>query len=417
MPDAATPAMIRRTGPRGLSDPDPPGGPQEGAGDSARAGRSYPTGRIQRAAESRESNNPGMDAFHSPSHIRRLLLPLTAGFCAVALVSGCSDTGSASPKTGPTASASAARTGGDLQSEYQAVIKNVLPSVVQIETSSGLGSGVVYDSKGHIVTNAHVIGSDTTFKVTVATGEKVLKASLVASYPEQDLAVLELDTAPDGLKPAKFGDSEKVEVGQIVLAMGSPLGLSSSVTQGIVSALGRTVSESRAGGGTGATIANMVQTSAAINPGNSGGALVNLDSEVIGIPTLAAVDTQMGDTSAPGIGFAIPVSMVKTVADQIIKSGKVTDSGRAALNITGRTVVDQNYLPAGVALVSVTKGGAAEKAGLRAGDIITKIGDQPVMTITSLSQALASDKPGQKVGVTYLRNGAEKTAQVTLGEI
>ncbi|WP_406380994.1 S1C family serine protease [Streptomyces sp. NBC_01618] len=358
-----------------------------------------------------------MDAFHSPSHIRRLLLPLTAGFCAVALVSGCSDTGSASPKTGPTASASAARTGGDLQSEYQAVIKNVLPSVVQIETSSGLGSGVVYDSKGHIVTNAHVIGSDTTFKVTVATGEKVLKASLVASYPEQDLAVLELDTAPDGLKPAKFGDSEKVEVGQIVLAMGSPLGLSSSVTQGIVSALGRTVSESRAGGGTGATIANMVQTSAAINPGNSGGALVNLDSEVIGIPTLAAVDTQMGDTSAPGIGFAIPVSMVKTVADQIIKSGKVTDSGRAALNITGRTVVDQNYLPAGVALVSVTKGGAAEKAGLRAGDIITKIGDQPVMTITSLSQALASDKPGQKVGVTYLRNGAEKTAQVTLGEI
>ncbi|WP_406493600.1 trypsin-like peptidase domain-containing protein [Streptomyces sp. NBC_00846] len=358
-----------------------------------------------------------MDAFHSPSHIRRLLLPLTAGFCAVALVSGCSGATPASPKTGSTASPSTAQAAGDLQSEYQAVIKNVLPSVVQIETSSGLGSGVVYDSKGHIVTNAHVVGSDTTFKATVATGEKVLKASLVASYPEQDLAVLKLDTTPDGLKPAKFGSSEKVEVGQIVLAMGSPLGLSSSVTQGIVSALGRTVSESRAGGGTGATIANMVQTSAAINPGNSGGALVNLDSEVIGIPTLAAVDTQMGETAAPGIGFAIPVSMVKTIADQIIKSGKVTDSGRAALNITGRTVVDQNYQPAGVALVSVTKGGAAQKAGLRAGDIITRIGDQPVTTITSLSEALASDKPGQKVTVTYLRNGAEKTAQVTLGEI
>lgn len=202
-----------------------------------------------------------------------------------------------------------------------------------------------------------------------------------------------------------------------MLAMGSPLGLSSSVTQGIVSALGRTVSESQAGGGTGATIANMVQTSAAINPGNSGGALVNLDSEVIGIPTLAAIDTQMGDTAAPGIGFAIPVSIVKTIADQIIKSGKVTDSGRAALNITGRTVVDQNYQPAGVALVSVTKGGAAQKAGLRAGDIITRIGDQPVTTITSLSEALASDKPGQKVTVTYLRNGAEKTVQVTLSEI
>jgi S1-C subfamily serine protease len=358
-----------------------------------------------------------MDVFHSPSHIRRLLLPVTAGFCAVALVSGCSGVDPVPPKTGPTASASTAPAAGDLQSEYQAVIKNVLPSVVQIETSSGLGSGVVYDSRGHIVTNAHVVGNDTTFKVTVATGEKVLKASLVASYPEQDLAVLKLDTTPDGLKPAKFGNSQKVEVGQIVLAMGSPLGLSSSVTQGIVSALGRTVSESGAGGGTGATIANMVQTSAAINPGNSGGALVNLDSEVIGIPTLAAVDTQMGNSAAPGIGFAIPVSMVKTIADQIIKSGKVTDSGRAALNITGRTVVDQNYQPAGVALVRVTKGGAAEKAGLRAGDIITKIGDLPVTTITSLSEALASDKPGQKVTVTYLRDGAEKTAQVTLGEI
>lgn len=139
-----------------------------------------------------------MDAFHSPSHIRRLLLPLTAGFCAVALVSGCSGAAPASPKTGPTASPSTAQAAGDLQSEYQAVIKNVLPSVVQIETSSGLGSGVVYDAKGHIVTNAHVVGSDTTFKVTVATGEKVLKASLVASYPEQDLAVLKLDTPRTG---------------------------------------------------------------------------------------------------------------------------------------------------------------------------------------------------------------------------
>ncbi|MCT2544878.1 MULTISPECIES: S1C family serine protease [Streptomyces] len=358
-----------------------------------------------------------MDASHSRARVRRLLLSLVAGACAIALVSGCSDAASDSPRSEPSTPASASRTASDLQNDYQAVIKNVLPSVVQIEASNSLGSGIVYDSKGHIVTNAHVVGDETDFKVTVATGEKVLDASLVAAYPEQDLAVLKLDQVPDGLKPAKFGDSEKVEVGQIVLAMGSPLGLSSSVTQGIVSALGRTVSESRAGGGTGATIANMVQTSAAINPGNSGGALVNLDSEVIGIPTLAATDPELGGSAAPGIGFAIPASMVKTVADQIIKSGKVTDSGRAALNISGRTVVDDNYQPAGVALVSVTKGGAAEKAGLRAGDIIIKIDDLPVTTITSLSVALASDRPGQKVTVTYLRNGAEKSAKVTLGEI
>ncbi|MFF8912656.1 S1C family serine protease [Streptomyces sp. NPDC015032] len=358
-----------------------------------------------------------MDAFHFRSRARQVLLPLTAGLCVIALVSGCSATKSDSPKADPSASPPAPRAAGDLQSAYEAVIKNVLPSVVQIEAGNSLGSGVVYDSKGHIVTNAHVVDTERTFRVTVATGEKVLGASLVASYPEQDLAVIKLDSVPKGLKPAKFGNSDKVEVGQIVLAMGSPLGLSSSVTQGIVSALGRTVSENRTSGGTGATIANMVQTSAAINPGNSGGALVNLNSEVIGIPTLGAIDPQMGDSAAPGIGFAIPVSMVKTIADQIIKSGKVTDSGRAALNITGRTVVDVNYRPAGVALVSVVKGGAADKAGLQAGDIITALGDVPVTTITSLSEALASDKPGQKVTVTYLRNGAEKTARVTLGEI
>ncbi|MFE6662298.1 S1C family serine protease [Streptomyces sp. NPDC057697] len=362
-----------------------------------------------------------MDASHSRGLARRLL-PLTAGVCVLALASGCSDGASDSSGSGPsrTDSSSPAPSvpaAGDLQSDYQAVIKNVLPSVVQIEAAAGLGSGIVYDTKGHIVTNAHVVGSGKTFKVTSATGEKVQAATLVASYPEQDLAVIKLDRVPEGLRPAKFGDSEKVEVGQIVLAMGSPLGLSSSVTQGIVSALGRTVSESSAGGGTGATIANMVQTSAAINPGNSGGALVNLDSEVIGIPTLAATDPELGGSAAPGIGFAIPVSMVKTVADQIIKSGKVTDSGRAALNISGRTVVDDEYQPAGVALVSVARDGAADKAGLRVGDIIVRIDDSPVTTITSLSEALASDKPGQKVTVTYVRSGAEKTAKVTLGEI
>ena len=346
-----------------------------------------------------------MDASPSRRSARRLL-PLIAGVCAIALAAGCSGAepaASPAPEASPsgTAQGVATRDTAELENAYKSVINDVLPSVVQIDASDSLGSGIVYDDKGHIVTNAHVIGDEKTFKVTVATGEAVLNASLVSSYPEQDLAVIKLDDVPDGLKPAKFGDAEKVEVGQIVMAMGSPLGLSSSVTQGIVSALGRTVSESRAGGGTGATIANMVQTSAAINPGNSGGALVNLSSEVIGIPTLAATDPQMGDSAAPGIGFAIPVSMVRTVADQIIKDGRVTDSGRAALNITGRTVVDDSYRPAGVALVSVERDGAADEAGLRAGDIITKIGDTAVTTITSLSEALAGDQPGDKVTVTY----------------
>ena len=335
-----------------------------------------------------------------------------AGICAVTLAGGCSAAGPAPAGAGAAAEASA----DDLQTRYEDVIRDVLPSVVQIDASDSLGSGIVYDDKGHIVTNAHVIGEEKTFKVSVATGGKLLRASLVSSYPEQDLAVIKLDDVPEGLKAARFGDSDEVAVGQIVLAMGSPLGLSSSVTQGIVSALGRTVSESSRNGGTGATIPNMVQTSAAINPGNSGGALVNLDSEVIGIPTLAATDSQVGEGAAPGIGFAIPASMVRTVADQIIKYGKVTDSGRAALNITGRTVVDVNYRPAGVALVSVDKGGAADKAGLRTGDIITRLNSTAITTITSLSEALATHKPGQKVKVTYARNAEKKTTKVTLGE-
>ncbi|MGC0341376.1 S1C family serine protease [Streptomyces sp. SLBN-8D4] len=357
------------------------------------------------------------------SRTRALRLPLAALVCSVVLLSGCSDSGSsdsgssARKKTSTTQAAQAAApAGGDLQSDYQKVIKDVLPSVVQIQASNDLGSGVVYDDKGHIVTNAHVVGNEKTFKVTTAHNENELTATLVSSYPEQDLAVVKLDKVPDGLRAATFGDTAKVQVGQIVLAMGSPLGLSSSVTQGIVSATGRTVSESGGEGETGATIANMVQTSAAINPGNSGGALVNLDGQVIGIPTLAAIDPSFGNSAAPGIGFAIPASMVKKVADQIVKDGKVTDSGRAALGITGRTVVDSESRAAGVAVVDVKSGGAADKAGIEPGDVITQLGDTGITTITSLSEALAADKPGQKTTVTYTRDGSAKTVEVTLGE-
>ncbi|MCT4355318.1 trypsin-like peptidase domain-containing protein [Streptomyces sp. Je 1-79] len=349
------------------------------------------------------------------SRVRRLLVPLTAGACAAALVAGCSS--GAAPRAEPSTQAGAPVVANELQDDYRAVIKDVLPSVVQIDATDSLGSGVVYDDKGHIVTNAHVIGEERAFQVTAATGKEPMPARLVATYPEQDLAVIRLDSVPQGLKPATFGDSAEVDMGHIVLAMGSPLGLSGSVTQGIVSATGRTVSEGRTGGGTGATIGNMVQTSAAINPGNSGGALVNLDGEVIGIPTLAAVDPGLGGGSVPGIGFAIPVSMVRTVVDQIIKDGKVTDSGRAALDITGRTVLDDAYEPSGVAVVEAPAGGAAGRAGIRPGDVITRIGDAPVTTITSLQEALASMKPGDRVAVVYERGGTEATARVTLGEI
>ncbi|WP_037766749.1 S1C family serine protease [Streptomyces sp. 142MFCol3.1] len=359
-------------------------------------------------------------AARTPTRARtpRIVALLTALVLPAALLAGCTGDSASATKDGITtqAQAQAPRVRDDLQDDYLKVIRDVLPSVVQIQASKDLGSGVVYDDKGHIVTNAHVIGDEKTFKVTVANDKDELTATLVYAYPEQDLAVVELDKVPAGLKPAAFGDSTKVEVGQIVLAMGSPLGLSSSVTQGIVSAIGRTVSEGDGEGGPGATIANMVQTSAAINPGNSGGALVNLDGEVIGIPTLAAVSQDLGGGAAPGIGFAIPASTVKTIADQIVRSGRVTESGRAAIGVTGRTVVNDNYQPVGVAVAGVTSGGAADRAGIRAGDVITGVGDEEITTITSLAEALAGLKPGDRTKVTFVRGNREETVEVTLGE-
>ncbi|MFJ2716133.1 S1C family serine protease [Streptomyces sp. NPDC087437] len=350
----------------------------------------------------------------------RPVVLLAALVGCVAVLSGCHGVADPQATAGTSKDPVGARrptaaSANDLQSDYMRVIKEALPSVVQIQSGNQLGSGVVYDDKGHIVTNAHVVGTGKTFSVTTANSETSLTATLVSSYPDQDLAVVKLGKVPHGLKAATFGESGKVEVGQIVLAMGSPLGLSSSVTQGIVSATGRTVSEG-SDGGTGATIAGMVQTSAAINPGNSGGALVNLNGQVIGIPTLAAADPQLGGSAAPGIGFAIPASTVKTIAGQIVRYGKVVNSGRAALNITGRTVVGMDYEPAGVAVVDVKAGGAAARAGIRSGDIITKVGGQDITTITSLSEALAADRPGQRTTVTFSRDGSQKTVDVTLGE-
>ncbi|GAA2443513.1 S1C family serine protease [Streptomyces glaucus] len=355
-----------------------------------------------------------MDA--SRSRAPRLPLLAAALVCAGALAAGC--TGSVAPREreDTTRRAAAPQADSDLEADYRRVIRDVLPSVVQIQAGDDLGSGVVYDGRGHIVTNAHVVGDERTFRVTTAHAEESLAATLVSSYPQQDLAVVRLERVPDGLRAARFGDSSKVEVGQIVLAMGSPLGLSSSVTQGIVSATGRTVTESSGSGGTGATLVNMVQTSAAINPGNSGGALVDLDGRVVGIPTLAAADPGLGEGTAPGIGFAIPASTVRTVADQIVRDGRVTDSGRAALGITGRTVVDDDYRAAGVAVVDVADGGAADRAGIAPGDVITRLGGTAVTTVTSLAEALAARRPGERTTVTFTRDGRRETVDVTLGE-
>jgi putative serine protease PepD len=169
-------------------------------------------------------------------------------------------------------------------------VTSVLPSVVQIFTSDSTGSGVVYDSKGDIVTNAHVVGDASTVRVVPATGGETMTARVLGTFRAGDLAVIRLESGAGHLKPAKFDDSDDVRAGQIVLAMGNPLGLTGSVSQGIVSALGRTVTAAGSSGGQATTITDAIQTTAAINGGNSGGALVSLSGHVIGVPTAAARD-------------------------------------------------------------------------------------------------------------------------------
>jgi len=246
-------------------------------------------------------------------------LLLGGSFLAAACGSGAIASGSPAASAAPTASASSSPTiAGALQNDFVRVVGRVSPAVVVIETATGLGSGVVFDTSGDIVTNNHVVTGSTKFAVTLADGQK-LAGTLVGTYPAGDLAVIHV--AGTGLQPATFGDSSKLVVGDIVLAVGNPLGLQTSVTEGIVSALGRQASESKT-----VTLPDVIQTSAEINPGNSGGALVDLAGNVVGIPTLTALDPEFSNTPAAGIGFAIPSNTVVDVAGQLIAKGRVTST-------------------------------------------------------------------------------------------
>jgi putative serine protease PepD len=336
------------------------------------------------------------------------LAVLTAAACSSA-----GGTGTVGAAASPSPAAASTGAASSLEQQYEQVVARVLPSVVQITTSSGSGSGVVYDSKGDIVTNAHVVGTATALQVGLASGGKPLAARVVGVFAPDDLAVIRVDSGASSLHPAAFGRSASVRVGEIVLAMGNPLGLTGTVTDGIVSATGRTVAE---GEGSSAVLISAIQTSAAINPGNSGGALVNLAGQVIGIPTLAATSPQLGGAAA-GIGFAIPSDTVTSIAGQIIASGKVSNSGRASLGITAQTVADASGQPAGTGIITVTPGGAAAKAGIQPGDIITALAGQPVPSVAALQSVLAARKPGDRIPARLSRNGTESTVQVTLGSI
>jgi putative serine protease PepD len=329
---------------------------------------------------------------------------LTAGLLMVA-VGAC--TSSASGQPGSRA---------PLQHEYEATITQALPSVVEITAGKATGSGVVFDQHGDIVTNAHVVGTVKTFRVRVSVDSHPLKARLVGVFTPDDLAVIKVNKGASELKPVRWADSAKAQVGAIVLAMGSPYGLTDSVTQGIVSATGRTVTGPAISGQPPTVIMDAVQTSAAINPGNSGGALVLLSGYVLGIPTLSAQDPQLGGPTE-GIGFAIPSNTVVDISRQLIDTGKVTRSDRASLDIRSETHVSSSRKPNGVTVTAAKAGGAAAKAGIRSGDVIVGIGGQPTANVAALENALVGYRPGERVRLEVLRNGSPRQFMVTLASL
>jgi putative serine protease PepD len=306
--------------------------------------------------------------------------------------------------------------GPPIQQDYESTIASALPSVVEISAGRATGSGVVFDRHGDIVTNAHVIGTFKKFEVRISTVSTPMKARLVGVFTPDDLAVIKVMKGANALRPVRWADSAKARVGALVLAMGSPLGLTDSVTQGIVSATGRTVTGPTIHGHPPTVIVGAVQTSAAINPGNSGGALVLLSGRVLGIPTLSALDPQMGKPTE-GIGFAIPSNTVRAISKQLIKTGKVTRSDRASLDVKGETHVNSSGKPDGVTVVAVMPGGAAAQARIRPADVIVGIDGQATPNISELENALVAFRPGEHVKVEVLRDGNPRQVVAKLGSI
>ncbi len=275
---------------------------------------------------------------------------------------------------------------------------------------SGLGSGVIYFKRGKeyfIITNNHVVEGVDKIQVTIDQ-KKFYAAKLVGTDPRVDIAVIKIETE-DTLQVAKFGDSDKLNVGDFVIAIGNPFGLYGTMTFGIISALGRTdIASDRL------NLTNFIQTDAAINPGNSGGPLINLDGEVIGINTM--IYSQSGGNI--GIGFAIPVNIAKSTADQLIDKGKVEHGylGVYFQELTDETIkkldLKTDY---GMLVNSVFENSPAEKAGIKAGDIIIELNGKPLRKSTDLTIPVGNSKPGTKINLTVLRDNKKISIDVILG--
>lgn len=312
-----------------------------------------------------------------------------------------------------------------------AAAQKASPSVVTISASSGssggTGSGIILDTDGHILTNTHVVtldGQAANAAIEVRTSDgKVYTAKIVGTDPLSDLAVIQITA--QGLVPATLGDSGAVKVGDAAIAIGAPLGLSGTVTDGIVSAVNRTIeTDSSATSQTdsstsaqGSISINVIQTDAAINPGNSGGALTNTQGEIIGVNVAIASAGSSSSSSQSGnigVGFSIPINVAKRVAQEIIATGAATH-GQLGLSVQDKASGASSDFTTGAEVAAVTAGSAADKAGLKAGDVITGLAGRTVTDASELTAAAREQAAGATVKVTFLRGGQAQAADVTLG--
>jgi serine protease Do len=371
---------------------------------------------------------------------------LVLGFALGAAGLGLARTSERAPSVNPPATLKLANPSeGPSKNSFAPLVKQVLPSVVNISSSKvvknhmssedlpmmdpffrqffgqdggqfnvpresrekALGSGVVVSPEGYILTNNHVVAGATDVEVTLA-DKRVLKAKVVGTDPKTDVAVLKINA--NNLEPITIGDSSKVQVGDVALAIGDPFGVGETVTNGIISATGR--------GGLGIEdYEDFIQTDAPINPGNSGGALINDRGELVGINTAII---SHGSGGSQGIGFAVPVNLARQVMDEILKTGHVT---RAYLGIYPQDVTPAMARAfgekemAGIVIGDVSPDSPAKAAGLQRGDILLDVNGKPVNDSNQLRMSISMMQPGTEVVVKYLRDGSEHTANVKLGEM
>jgi S1-C subfamily serine protease len=353
-------------------------------------------------------------------------------------------TAQSSPSPSPSGQTAATVAPGSIA----AVAQSVGPAVVSVRTDQGLGSGVIYDANGLVLTNAHVIQGAQSITIGLVDGRH-FDANVVGADTGFDVAVLRISGS--NLPTATLGDSASLQVGDPVAAIGNPYGFDHTLTTGVVSALNRPVSE-----GQGSYNQPMIQTDAAINPGNSGGPLLDINGQVMGITTLVASPQGI---PAQGLGFAVPVDTARRVADQLVQSGKVTSSGQPFLGVAlsdinrpdatpgfggqpGQTIPGLPGIPGfgggrgrqpgsgsstpvptapagvdhGALVTDVQAGSGAANAGLQVGDVIVNFDNYDIYNPDELLQRLVLHKPGDQVQVTIIRNGQQSNVQLTIGE-